>query len=85
MQVRKDFPEDILPLLFLLRIARFQDDQDEMLSLSNELMQLEPNHYYSCLVLGILSLKRDDVAGQMNTFPRQSSRVAVTIKSLSII
>lgn len=62
MQVRKDFPEDILPLLFLLRIARFQDDQDEMLSLSNELMQLEPNHYYSCLVLGILSLKRDDVA-----------------------
>ena len=40
MQVCKRFPEEVLPLLFLLRIARFEDDQDEMLLLSNELMQL---------------------------------------------
>ena len=62
LQLRKAFPEAVLPLLFLLRIARFQDDQEEMLTLSNELMQLNPNHYYACLVLGILALKKDDIA-----------------------
>ncbi len=70
MQVRKSFPEEFLPLLFLLRIARFQDDQDEMLLLSNELMQLDPNHYYACLVLGILALKKDDVIQADDYFTR---------------
>lgn len=70
MQIRKSFPDEVLPLLFLLRIARFQDDQDEMLLLSNELMQLDPNHYYACLVLGILALKKDNIVQADEYFTR---------------
>lgn len=59
LHVKQNFPDEILPILFMLKIARFQDDEDEMLQLSNELFQINPNHYYACLVLGVLALKKD--------------------------
>lgn len=59
LQIKQDFSEEILPILFMLRIARFEDDEDEMLRLSNDLFQLNPNHYYACLIFGILALKKD--------------------------